>query len=197
MTGEPDVERRSSRRGAVRWRSIRCRGARCCGSLGAVAATSLVAADGTRAIASTRSVPGPVASPTRDANQNAYGPSAKAIAAVLDRRQMWYSVFEAALKRLRATSRKVRGSGRSGGHRLWLIGDSPSRRRCIPGAWNRAGHGAPTCEVIAGFADARKGSSDRGAVGARSFVRLTAMLGSMHARPAWSTSAIPTILPGR
>jgi histidinol-phosphate aminotransferase len=51
---------------------------------GAAAATPLVASDETGAMATTRAVVGSVAPPTRYANQNAYGASARAVAAVRD-----------------------------------------------------------------------------------------------------------------
>ena len=50
--------------------------------LGAAASTPLVASGGTQAISSTRLIAGSVDSATRYANQNAYGPSAKVVAAV-------------------------------------------------------------------------------------------------------------------
>ena len=125
-------------------------------SLGAVAATSLVAADGTRASASTRSVTGPVASPTRYANQNAYGPSAKAIAAVRDASaDVVFGYSQAAVERLRSkiaeryevsTDRVVLGCGSS--EILLLAAD------VFLGPGKRLVTAHPTCAVMPAAATA-------------------------------------------
>lgn len=71
--------------------------------LGVAAATPLVVADGTPASASTRVVGGSVNRPTLYANQNAYGPSAKAVAAVRDAPdEVVFGYAQASCERLRA-----------------------------------------------------------------------------------------------